>query len=113
MAKRKPYTPPPPPVPPVAADVRREFVTFCPVDNYTIRQMTQDMPSSFNGTRVRQYRVTVELVDEPLEVIHARIVELWEMNDNHHQWDSILVEAARYGLDLTPYVRGSKRPVRQ
>lgn len=113
MAKRKPYAPPPRPVPPTAADVRRQFMTFRPVDDYEVRQMYEGVPSSFNGeARVRQYRVTVELVDEPIEVIRERIVYLWERNDNHHQWDAILTEAARYGLDLTPYQRGSKKAVR-
>mgnify|MGYP006370780029 FL=1 len=111
--KRKAYAHPSPPAPPVAAAVRRDFTTFMPVDNYSASQMTQDAPSSFNGmVRVRRYRVTVELVDEPIETIRARIVDLWERNDNHHQWDAIRTEAARYGLDLTPYARGSKKAVR-
>lgn len=111
--KRKPYVTPKP-VPPSAADVRREFVTFRNVDTYAIGQMTQDAPSSFNGmARVRRYRVTVELLDEPIETIRARIVDLWERCNNHHQWGGIEAEAARYGLDLTPHVRGSKRLVRK
>lgn len=110
MAKRsrKPIAPPRP-VPPDADEVRREFVTFRPVDGYQIGQMEQAVPSSFNSmARVRKYRVTVELVDEPIETIRARIVDLWERCVNHHEWDSIRTEAARYDLDLTPFERGSK-----
>lgn len=107
--KRKTPAPQPRPVPPVAADVRREIVTFREIDTYAIGQMTQAKPSSFNGmVRVRKYRVTVELVDEPIETIRARIIDLWERCHNHHQWNAIHTEAARYGLDLTPYQRGSK-----
>lgn len=97
------------PAPPVAADERREFITFRPVSDYQVSDMGQNVPSSFGGmVRVRRYRVTVELVDDPIEVIRARIVDLWERCDNHHEWSAIRAEAARYGLDLEPFVRGSK-----
>lgn len=109
MASRK-RKPPQPPVPPVAADVRQEFVTFRSVESYDVGHMTQREPSCFNGrASIRQYRVTVELVDEPIETIQARIVDLWEQSDNYHHMDPLRTEAQRYGLDLTPYRWGSKR----
>lgn len=112
MASRKRKAPPPP-VPPVAADVRREFVTFRPVGSYEIRSLEQREPSCFNGeVRIRQFCVTVELVDEPIEAIHARIIDLWERSDNHHHMGPLRIEAKRYGLDLTPYTWGGKRVCR-
>lgn len=95
---------PAPPKPPVAADVRVEFETFRRPAPYTIHDLKDDAPS-FSGlgadVSVRKYRVTIDLVEEPVEVIHARLIELWETCDNHHHWRSLKHEAARYGLVLS------------
>jgi hypothetical protein len=58
-----------------------------------------DTPDSFNGSvHIRKYKVTVEMVDEPIEVIQARIQELWDNCDNHHQWQPLQYMAACYGM---------------
>lgn len=44
-------------------------------------------PSSFNDSvTFRKYRVTVELIDEPVEILQERLEKLWADCDNHHQW---------------------------
>lgn len=61
----------------------------------------QAEPTSFNGiVRVRRYRVTIEVIDEPVEVIHARITKLWREGDNYHHSEPIKQVARKYGLTL-------------
>jgi hypothetical protein len=45
-------------------------------------------PSAFNGgVQIRRYRVTVELIDEPIEVLRERLRKLWRESENntHHR----------------------------
>ena len=63
------------------------FETFQEIDGYAKTQLIQSDPSCFNGmVRVRKYKVTVELVEEPIEVIQARIQKMWDECKNHHHW---------------------------
>jgi hypothetical protein len=75
--------------------------TFREIDDYQMRQLQQDEPDCFNRkVSVRKYRVTIELVDEPDEVICARIQKLWDECKNHHHWQPLKNEALKYGLVL-------------
>jgi len=75
--------------------------TFRNPSSYWLRQLEQDEPSAFNGiVEVRKYRVTVELIDEPDDVIRDRIQKLWDECDNHHQWQPLKAMAKKYGLEL-------------
>ena len=77
------------------------FETFREIDGHAKHQLIQDSPSCFNGmVRVRKYKVTVELIDEPIEVIHARIQKMWDECDNHHNREPLKVEAKKYDLEL-------------
>ena len=65
------------------------------------RELEQDDSSCFNGmVRVRKYRVTIELIEEPVEIIKERIQKLWDENDNHYNDTSLIKEGAKYGLEL-------------
>lgn len=67
-------------------------------------------PSSFNGTvEVRRYRVTVEEIPEPDDVIAARLTKLWEECANHHHWRPLRHEAAKIGLELPMETFGKNR----
>lgn len=58
-------------------------------------------PDCFNGiVHYRRHRITVELVEEPEEVLHARLITLWRNCDNHHSWIPLKNAAAQHGLDL-------------
>lgn len=76
-----------------------KFETFAEVGPYEQRQLTKDEPSCNNGClRIRKYQITVELVEEPIEVIQARIRTLWAEKSHHHT--PLLLAAAReYGID--------------
>ena len=85
------------------------FETFRKIDAHEKRQIAKDEPSCFNGmVRVRKYKITTELVDEPIEVIQARIQKMWDECTNHHNWNSLQKEAAKYGLTLCHSTRQSQ-----
>lgn len=113
--RRRAAVPPPvTPRPPTAAEERREFTTFRQLSGYDAGNLMWTTPACVNGdVRVRQYRITCELIDEPTEVIHARLVDLWEHSNSHHQADPLRREAARYGLNLDLFDFGSKTRTRK
>lgn len=77
------------------------FETFREIGAYDVGTLTRDKPSAFNGmVSVVKYRVTVERIEEPVEVIRARIQRLWDECDNHHQWAPLRAAAAQVGLTL-------------
>lgn len=77
------------------------FETFQKLDSWALRNLEQSEPSCFNGmVRVQKFKVTIEPVDEPIEMIHARLQKLWNECKNHHHWEPLKREAARFGLKL-------------
>ncbi len=78
-----------------------QFDTFRGVGSYEKSNMLQQEPSCWNGNvRVRKYRITVELIDEPEEVIQARIQKLWDECTNHYNWAAIKSAAALEGVNV-------------
>lgn len=66
-------------------------------------------PSVFNGiVSVRKYRVTFEAIDEPDDVILARIHELWERCDNMHSVRPLIDAAEELGAELDWERKGIK-----
>jgi hypothetical protein len=77
--------------------------TFREVWDYDIAQMTAAHPSVGNGkVSVRRYRITVEEIAEPVEVLAERLRTLWRKTDNHHYWDPLKREARKFGIELDP-----------
>jgi hypothetical protein len=75
--------------------------TFMDIGAYELSRMRQDEPSAFNGSvRVHRYRITVERVDEPREVIAERIRKLWRECDNWHHLTPLRKAAEEIDLDL-------------
>ena len=61
----------------------------------------QKEPSCFNGfVRVVKYKVTVEQIEEPIEVIHQRLEDLWLKSDNYHDYGPLKVEAKKWGYEF-------------
>ena len=78
-----------------------EFETFRDIGSYEISNLTSKVPSSFNGyVRVRKYKITIELIEEPIEVIQERLSKLWHECDNCHQRQPLQATALKYGLEL-------------
>ncbi len=84
--------------PPTLPDVV-EFETFRDVRGfYDVRNMTSENATCFNGNvSVRKFRIRIELVDEPVEVIGERLEKLWVECDNHHHRAPLEAKAAAIG----------------
>lgn len=89
---------------------KKEIETFsCPSAFGGIIERNE--PSCFNGfVDVRKYRITIEMIDEPIEVIQQRIVDLWEGTYNHHNNRPLEEMAKRYSCEhlLTWESRGKR-----
>ena len=73
--------------------------TFCEPWRSSIH--VEKEPSCFNSVvSVRRYRVTIEEIDEPREVIAARVLQLIHDCDNLHHYDPLKVAASKYDLDV-------------
>lgn len=104
--KTKPTVPQPEPFPRIYEMVGLPFF-----DSWQLR--TSDVPTCFNGdVRVEKYRVTIEKVEEPVEVIHERLRKLWRESDNHHHYEPIRSVARKWGLELDPSEHGRARKLR-
>lgn len=76
------------------------FETFTDIQRL-VRQATQDAPSHLNNEiRVQRYRVTVELIEEPDDVIRDRLLTLDAERGHVDKHRSIKAEAKRLGIDL-------------
>lgn len=81
--------------------------TFREVGSWELGNLKQSEPSCFNGcVRVVKYRVTVERVEEPDDVVRARIQALWDTCDNHHHRGPLRDMARTYGMSLS-YGKGA------
>lgn len=83
--------------------------TFMDVGNYWLASIRKQEPSAFNGqVSFRKYRVTVEVIDEPNEVLAERLEKLWLECDNMHHWEPLRKAAESIGYTFKGE-RGSQR----
>lgn len=94
MAKKK-ESHQPPEIPKV-----RSFETFREIGNYEESNLRQKNPSCVNFLRVKKYRVTIEEIDDPDEVICQRLQELWDNTTNYHHAAMLRDAAEKYGYKL-------------
>jgi hypothetical protein len=79
----------------------RVIETFRYVNEYTVNNLKQYKFDCFNGfCSVRKYRITIELIDEPTEIICQRIQELWDKSFNYHDYEPLKKEAKKYGYEI-------------
>lgn len=84
------------------------FETFKKLNFFDTNNIYQREPSCFNGmVRFKKYRVTIEPIEESDEVYAARLQELWDNSDNHHDSQPLEKAAASIGYEFTTK-RGSK-----
>lgn len=58
-------------------------------------------PMVWNGVvSFRKYRITVERIEEPREVLIERIQKLWDECDNHHNCYPLMFAAKELGIEL-------------
>lgn len=61
----------------------------------------QKEPSSFNGeVRFRKTRITIEQIDEPKQVLEARLQKLLDECDNYHHWEPLKKAAKSIGYTM-------------
>ncbi len=61
----------------------------------------REEPSVFNGmVNAERYRITIEKIEEPNEVIAERLMKLWRACDNHHNREPLKAMAERIKIDL-------------
>jgi hypothetical protein len=85
--------------------------TFRKIGDYELNgySFNNKEPSSFNGNvSFKKYRVTVEIIDEPIEVYQERLEKLWVECNNYHQWGPLEYAAAEIGYTFKGE-RGSQR----
>lgn len=108
--KKKP-APAPAPAPEIPRVVVHEgFGTRSP--NYVVGNVyLASKPSFCNSLRLHRIRVTVEVIEEPNEVLAERLRELWETTPyNHHHTDTMRAEARKLGIELNQETRASRAP---
>lgn len=77
------------------------FETFREIGTYESHSLKQSEPSCFNGmVRAEKFRVTVEKVEEPAEVIRARLQKMWDECNNSHHREPLIRAGLKYGIDL-------------
>ena len=77
------------------------FETFRKLSDYDISNIKKDEPSSLNGNiEFRKYKVTVEDIEEPFEVLSERLQLMWDKCDNFHHWNPLKAAAKSIGYEL-------------
>ena len=104
--KAKAPKPPPPPKYPRVIETMHE-PSEC---GSTVDIHLTEVPSVGNfNVQFRRYRVTIEEIEEPVDVLAARLRELWEASTNHHDWEPLRRAAAEIGITLDAETRGKRR----
>ena len=103
MNPRKPKRPPAPPPPEPARLVHEGFSTYkTPDPSSRLLGALSSGPRVWNDlVEVYRFRVTVERIEEPAEVILERMVELFRGESNHHRREALAGEAwERFKVNL-------------
>lgn len=66
----------------------------------------QEAPIFWNALVLRRFRITVEVVDEPLFVLAERLRLLWRRDNNAHHADDFRKAATELGIVLDDAERG-------
>ena len=82
-------------------DETKTLETFRSIGAYEMSRLRDDEPSCFNGwVRVKKYKITIELIEEPKEVYAERLNKLWIECDNHHHYEPLISTAKGMGIEL-------------
>lgn len=83
------------------SDITICFETFKKFGDYEQHSLTKKEPSCFNGNvNFRKYKVTIEPIEEPNEVLAERLQKLWDECDNWHHWTPLKNAACEIGYEL-------------
>jgi|LakMenEpi03Aug12_release.lakeMendotaPanAssembly.Ray.scaffolds.fasta_scaffold00097_106 hypothetical protein len=77
------------------------FETFKKIGAYEQSILEKKDATCFNGeVNIHKYKVTVEPIEEPKEVLAERLQKLWDECDNHHHWNPLQEAAEEIGYEL-------------
>lgn len=62
---------------------KTEFETFKDIGSYEISNLKKDTPSAINFVSYRKTKVTIELIEEPKEVLLQRLNDLLKQADSY------------------------------
>jgi len=83
--------------------------TFRKIGSWELSNLTNKEPSCFNrDVSFKKWKVTIEPIEEPIEVYQERLQKLWDECDNHHNWQPLKSAADSIGYTLSGSA-GSKR----
>lgn len=61
------------------------FETFRDFSKYDVANLSYNVPFCYNETiSIRKRKVTIEIIDEPREVLIERVQAMWDECDNFH-----------------------------
>lgn len=108
MTKKKKVIPKPMDVYP------KTIETFREVGDYELKgySFNNKEPSCFNGrVSIKKYKITVEVIEEPIEVYQERLEKLWIECDNHHHWGPLEMAAKSINYNFKGE-RGSQKKIK-
>ena len=74
-------------------------------------EFLQNEPSYFNGwLRLKKYKITIELIDEPNEVYQQRLQDIWDISNNNHSYWGVKSEAKKLGFELVGEIGNKIKP---
>lgn len=86
-----------------------QFETFRKIGINEVDDLKDESPSCFTGNvRFKKFKVTVSLIEEPVEVYQQRLQQMWDKCDNHHQIAPLREAAESIGYEFVNNF-GSKR----
>lgn len=87
----------------------KTFETFREISDYMLGDLKHDYPSCFNrNVSVKKFKVTVEEIEEPTEIIAGRLQKLWDECDNWNHRGPLKQAAKKIGYVLKNAL-GTKR----
>ncbi len=96
MAKAK-ALPKPPPTIETLAEPDEVFTVY----GKPYISFRREAPSAVNFISLFRYRVTIERVEESVELLRARLIELFETSErNGHHWQGFKDHATALGIEL-------------
>ena len=85
----------------VLADSIISFETFRKIGSYEQSNLQSKDARCFNGVvSIRKYKVTIEPIEEPKEILAERLQKLWDECDNWHHWRPLKTAAMQIGYEL-------------
>lgn len=77
------------------------FETFKQIGSYEQSVLQKKDATCFNGmVNIHKYKVTIEPIEEPKEILAERLQKLWDECDNLHHWTPLQEAAKEIGYEL-------------